>query len=701
MGTSGGINVYDEDDQLLVSIQAHSDGNMLAFFVADFIAGKKIVRGISNEFDFNGMGDLAARLIAALKNVNYLNERVYNLPPRPGNIYIVQNGATGNYLTNIKFQGLDRLPNLQVLHGDDWDDPYFDSTVSNSHALMQGAETFAAPKLSGPQQEIMDDIDRNASEALARGIEPGAESGEGYCYFQCGPYKWGTHLLPSLRALVKKGLVDAYPNRGGRYHFKGPPATYIDRDGCPYALFRRGDERLYQFDVSESMTGKVEILATSDQEAQREVLQAVQRHGLRSVHTDSLGRLSRDISVGDITEGHFAESFGVEGEWEGLWVVESEWTTYVCSNSNKIKNALAFNDAFIEEYRPDLDMPKNWEEGGMEWLGDWVRDNTLETVAREMGFSVRRVPKDAMISAYGRELYIMEAESFEASMRPEQELKRDSCCCGATKSNPCACMIQGVMQCDATCPCSLAKKNAESFASECEDCGVDIDAIFTCDCCEREFCEDCLDNSGDHSPYRGSIDDNWCLIVQHPRIEETDTGSSWSGGAICGECAAEIEYELDELPEVSMNLSAETKLKGKVKTISGKPHVPRELVRDKDITPEEAAKRKSLQSQSAEWYKRVSPLNPNQFYYSRGNRPEYTPEDIKHGAYGNRLGRDGTYNEQLNARGKGFDNITGQTIALPNELYNEFNMKSTESSIIPAVLITALLGIGLVAAFKN
>ena len=43
-----------------------------------------------------------------------------------------------------------------------------------------------------------------------------------------------------------------------------------------------------------------------------------------------------------------------------------------------------------------------------------------------------------------------------------ESLKRDSCCCGATKSNPCACMIQGVMKCSATCPCSLEKK-AESI----------------------------------------------------------------------------------------------------------------------------------------------------------------------------------------------------------------------------------------------
>jgi hypothetical protein len=38
-----------------------------------------------------------------------------------------------------------------------------------------------------------------------------------------------------------------------------------------------------------------------------------------------------------------------------------------------------------------------------------------------------------------------------------EELKRDSCCCGATKTHPCACMIQGIMKCSATCPCSLEK----------------------------------------------------------------------------------------------------------------------------------------------------------------------------------------------------------------------------------------------------
>ena len=60
-----------------------------------------------------------------------------------------------------------------------------------------------------------------------------------------------------------------------------------------------------------------------------------------------------------------------------------------------------------------------------------------------------------------------EMHSFDA----ETKLGKDSCCCGATKENPCECMIQGVMNCNATCPCSLEKKNAESDSEECSVCG--------------------------------------------------------------------------------------------------------------------------------------------------------------------------------------------------------------------------------------
>ena len=94
---------------------------------------------------------------------------------------------------------------------------------------------------------------------------------------------------------------------------------------------------------------------------------------------------------------------------------------------------------------------------------------------------------------------------------------------------------------------------AETFASECESCDEESDGgVYECDCCYQVYCENCFEETVDagHSPYRGSIDDEWMLITKDPRIEETSTGSSWTGGAICGTCAAEIETELEDLPPI-------------------------------------------------------------------------------------------------------------------------------------------------------
>jgi len=96
------------------------------------------------------------------------------------------------------------------------------------------------------------------------------------------------------------------------------------------------------------------------------------------------------------------------------------------------------------------------------------------------------------------------------------------------------------------------ESEAETFASECESCDEESDGgVYECDCCYQVYCENCFEETADagHSPYRGSIDD-WMLITKNPRIEETSTGSSWTGGAICGTCAAEIETELDDLPPI-------------------------------------------------------------------------------------------------------------------------------------------------------
>lgn len=46
-----------------------------------------------------------------------------------------------------------------------------------------------------------------------------------------------------------------------------------------------------------------------------------------------------------------------------------------------------------------------------------------------------------------------------------ETLGKDSCCCGATKSKPCACMATGA-KCSGSCACDSAAKKAESFEAE-------------------------------------------------------------------------------------------------------------------------------------------------------------------------------------------------------------------------------------------
>mgnify|MGYP000240838452 FL=1 len=47
------------------------------------------------------------------------------------------------------------------------------------------------------------------------------------------------------------------------------------------------------------------------------------------------------------------------------------------------------------------------------------------------------------------------------------ELKKDTCCCGATKSKPCACMYEGIMSCSAKAPmCACYKELAAKKGAE-------------------------------------------------------------------------------------------------------------------------------------------------------------------------------------------------------------------------------------------
>lgn len=94
-------------------------------------------------------------------------------------------------------------------------------------------------------------------------------------------------------------------------------------------------------------------------------------------------------------------------------------------------------------------------------------------------YSVSEIAKSSAIEGYQPNKYSFGPIGYGAEMK----LKKDSCCCGATKKHPCLCMIKGVKQCSAKspmCPCykeiamgtkvemehTKSKEEAEKIAKE-------------------------------------------------------------------------------------------------------------------------------------------------------------------------------------------------------------------------------------------
>ena len=111
-----------------------------------------------------------------------------------------------------------------------------------------------------------------------------------------------------------------------------------------------------------------------------------------------------------------------------------------------------------------------------------------------------------------------EDESHDARYGAE-ELKKDSCCCGATKTHPCACMIQGIETCSATCPCSLEKKGAETYEDSWEK-GV-IRLAISSGCFNDEYAEwverqiDGPNATLNNPRYKEIIDKRWGLNAEN------------------------------------------------------------------------------------------------------------------------------------------------------------------------------------------
>lgn len=145
MGTQGSITVYDEDGKDIANIVTQYDGYDLHEWVERFVSGKQLTNGISNDYDFNGMGDLAARLIAALKNQRYKGD--IGQPVKPGNVYLYDTPYETDYHITLVYQGEGKKPKMTV-STPEWTDNYYDNTMlpslGEANVRMQGAETFNA-----------------------------------------------------------------------------------------------------------------------------------------------------------------------------------------------------------------------------------------------------------------------------------------------------------------------------------------------------------------------------------------------------------------------------------------------------------------------------------------------------------------------------------------------------------------------------
>lgn len=84
------------------------------------------------------------------------------------------------------------------------------------------------------------------------------------------------------------------------------------------------------------------------------------------------------------------------------------------------------------------------------------------------------------------------AEYPEGMEKAFQKAKRESCCCGATKSSPCACMKKGVMNCsksDPKCPCYKDKDLKKA---------VEKKRFINYPTCANSFCVARVDSEGQY-----------------------------------------------------------------------------------------------------------------------------------------------------------------------------------------------------------
>jgi len=133
----------------------------------------------------------------------------------------------------------------------------------------------------------------------------------------------------------------------------------------------------------------------------------------------------------------------------------------------------------------------------------------------------------------------------------EVKLSKTSCCCGATESNPCACMkAPKPMNCSATEPkCQCYKdleKNAENEGS-CFRCGCKNDLVY-CELCEDYWCNDecrepsCWDKHYDYTCTRNAAE---TFEAEDPRSKDEAYDESGGRCEICETKHSLVDYNMN------------------------------------------------------------------------------------------------------------------------------------------------------------
>tara|TARA_R110002051_G_scaffold312228_1_gene387250 strand:- start:565 stop:1761 length:1197 start_codon:yes stop_codon:yes gene_type:complete len=129
-------------------------------------------------------------------------------------------------------------------------------------------------------------------------------------------------------------------------------------------------------------------------------MRAAKEEGLEDWENDSNAHLLSG-HIQDLIWEHDdfdAESFGAENknEMELILAVDGGHHIEVMSGDEDAIKSIIKQSAFIEEYRPDIGMPEDWDMKGKEWLDQWFEDNDLETIAQETGWTITKVSSNAV-----------------------------------------------------------------------------------------------------------------------------------------------------------------------------------------------------------------------------------------------------------------------------------------------------------------